>query len=234
MTVDSDMLHAYLDGELDGEAARRVEAAIATNALLKGEFEVQRRLRDHLNAHFAPVLDEPVPAPIRAFLEKEVVDLAAARQRLRPRGWLLPAAMAASLVVGVAVGQLLPARGEFGTADGALVARGPLAEALDRQLASAQPNDAAIRIGVSFARSDGTLCRTFAGETLSGLACREASDWRMIAIATAAAAAAPRGDFRQARSEAPIVLQIAQDMMVGEPLDVAGERRARDAGWRGR
>jgi len=232
MTVDSGMLHAYLDGELDGEAAHRVEVAIATNALLKGEFEAQQRLRDQLNVHFAPVLDEPVPAPIRALLEKEVVDLAAARQRLRPHGWLLPAAMAASLVVGLAVGQLLPARGEFGTVDGALVARGPLAEVLDGQLASAQPNDAAIRIGVSFARSDGTLCRTFAGENVSGLACREASHWRMIA--TAAATAAPRGDFRQAGSEAPIVLQIAQDMMVGEPLDVAGERRARDAGWRGR
>jgi len=232
MTVDTTMLHAYLDGELDTDAAREVEAAIANDAVLRTECAAQRRLRDRLNAHFDPALDEPVPAPLQALLETKVVDLAAARKRLRPRLWLMPVAMAASLVFGIALGQVLPAGGEFGTSDGALVARGPLAEALDTQLASAQPDDAATRIGVSFARVDGTLCRTFVSSTASGLACQEAGNWRMIA--TAAASAIPRSDFRRAGTEAPMVLQAAQDMMAGEPFDAAAERRARDAGWRGR
>ncbi|MGQ0661875.1 MAG: hypothetical protein ACT4N3_13530, partial [Sphingosinicella sp.] len=103
-------------------------------------------------------------------------------------------------------------------------------EALSTQLASAQQADATTRIGVSFARADGSLCRTFASANISGLACREGDDWRMIA--TAAASASPRGDYRQAGAEAPLILQAAQEMMAGEPLDAADERRARDAGWR--
>lgn len=231
MAVDLDRLHAYLDGELDAETAREVEAAIAGDAALRGELEAQRRLRDRLSAHFDPALDEPVPERFRALLEPKVVDLAAARESRRARTWLMPMAMAASLVLGLALGQLVPrGGGEFGTADGAIVARGPLAEALDTQLASAQPAEAATRIGVSFARADGTLCRTFASAGTSGLACREGDDWRMVA--TAAAGAARRGDFRQAGSDSPIVLQAAQELMTGEPLDEAAERRARDAGWR--
>jgi hypothetical protein len=232
MIVDSAMLHAFLDGELDAEAARQVEAAIESDPTLRAELEVQRRLRARLSAHFDPALDEPVPERFQALLEPKVVDLAAARESRRPRPWLMPMAMAASLVLGLAIGQFAPrSGGEFGTADGALVARGPLAEALDTQLASAQPGDAATRIGVSFARADGSLCRTFASAGTSGLACREGDDWRMIA--TAAAGPAQRSDFRQAGSDSPIILRAAQELMAGEPLDEAGERQARDGGWRG-
>jgi anti-sigma factor RsiW len=232
MAVDSAMLHAFLDGELDDETARQVETALASDPALRAELEAQRRLRARLSAHFDPALDEPVPARFQALLAPKVVDLAAVRENRRSRMWLMPMAMAASLVLGLAIGQFVPrGGGAFGTADGALVARGPLAEALDTQLASAQPGDATTRIGVSFARADGSLCRTFASAGTSGLACREGDDWRMIA--TAAAGAAQRGDFRQAGSDSPIVLRAAQDLMAGEPLDDAAERRARDSGWRG-
>lgn len=231
MAVDRETLHAFLDGELDEAAAREVEAAVAADAALRAELEAQRRLRERLNAHFGPALDEPVPERFRALLEPKVVDLAAARASRRSRPWLMPMAMAASLVLGLALGQLVPrGGGEFGTADGAIVARGPLAEALDTQLASAQPADAATRIGVSFARADGTLCRTFASAGTSGLACREGDDWRMVA--TAAAGPAQRSELRQAGSDSPIILQAAQELMAGEPLDDAAERRARDSGWR--
>jgi len=50
---------------------------------------------------------------------------------------------------------------------------------------------------------------------------------------TAADASGRRGEFRQAGSGNPLVLQAAQEIMAGEPLDAAAERRARDSGWRG-
>ncbi len=231
MTVDTEMLHAFLDGELDDETARQVVAAIARDPALRAELDAQRRLRARLSAHFDPALDEPVPARFQTLLDPQVIDLAATRESRRPRAWTMPMAMAASLVLGLAIGQFVPRGGEFGTADGALVARGPLATALDTQLASAQPANATTRIGVSFARNDGTLCRTFASGGTSGLACREGDVWRLIA--TAAAGAAQRGDFRQAGSDSPMILQAAQELMAGEPLDDDAERRARDGGWRG-
>lgn len=230
MMVDSALLLAYLDGELDVEETRRVEEALAASGVLRTELEAQRRLRDRLAAHYAPALDEPAPPHLRAMLESKVIDLDAARERRSARGWLMPTALAASLVLGLAVGRQLPSGEELGTSGGTLVARGALAQALNTQLASAQPSDAVTQIGVSFSRSDGSLCRTFARASLSGLACREGDDWRMILTATPSAP--QRGAYRQAGSEAPLVLQAAQELMAGEPLDAAAERRARDAGWR--
>lgn len=232
MTVDIALLLAYLDGELDADETRRIETALAADEALRGELEAQRRLRARLSAHYGAALDEPVPPRLRAIVDPQVTDLVMARERRSSRAWLPPMALAASLVLGIAVGRLLPSGGEIASSNGMLIAQGALAEALDAQLASAQPADSGTRIGVSFARGDGTLCRTFATESQSGLACHEGEDWRMIA--TAAASAAPRGDFRQAGSEAPMILRAAQEMMAGEPLDAAGEERARHAGWRRR
>ena len=111
MTIDTDMLHAYLDGELEPEAARAVEAAVERDPALRAELEAQRRLRERLSAHFDPALDEAVPERFQALLEPKVVDLAAARERRRPRAWLTPIAMAASLVLGLALGSVAaPAR----------------------------------------------------------------------------------------------------------------------------
>ena len=230
MTVNTALLLAYLDGELDAAETQRVEKALTGSEALRTELEVQRRLVETLASHYAPPLDEPVPPHLRAMLEPRVVDLAAVRERRSAPRWWVPAALAASLVLGIAIGRLLPAGGEFGTSDGALIARGALDDALTTQLASAQPADAVTRIGVSFARADGSLCRTFATAGQSGLACREGDDWRLVV--TSGAPTQSRGDYRQTGSEAPIVLQTAQEMMAGEPLDAAAEHRARDAGWR--
>jgi hypothetical protein len=230
MSIDTATLLAFLDGELDADEARRVEAALAADPDLRARHEEQRRLREQLSRHYGAVTEEPVPPAMRALLDPGVVDLAAERRRRRPRWLAAGAALAASLVLGIGIGRLLPADGNVSIADGGLVARGALAETLDSQLASAQPGDAAIRIGVSFARADGNLCRTFQSAEFGGLACREGDAWRLMMTARGSGGVA--GDYRQAGADSPLVLQAAQDMMSGEPFDAAAERRARDSGWR--
>ncbi len=232
MTMNDDMLMAYLDGELDGEAHAAVETALAADPALRDRLEAQRRLRDRLAAHYGPVADEPVPERLRAMLESsddKIVDFAEARARRTRPVWQSFAAIAATLVLGLVIGRGLPGdSGPIAVEDGMMVARGSLAEALDTQLASAQAPDAATRIGISFARADGSLCRTFDGADLSGLACREPQGWRVM---TAAGGTDQQtGGYRQAGGAA-IVMQAAQDMMAGEPFDADAERRARDAGW---
>jgi len=228
--TDDDLLMAYADGELDEVSRARVERAIAEDPALRARLDQQRRLRATLAAHYGPTAQEEVPERLRAMLETNVVALAP-RPRPRPL-WQGLTALAASLVLGLAIGRaVLAPAGPIGMENGTLVARGPLAEALDVQLASAQPADSATRIGISFAATDGRLCRTFESAGVSGLACHGDSGWelRMAAVA----AGGPRGDFRQAGSDAQ-VLAAAQEMMAGEALDAAGERRARDSGWRRR
>ena len=174
--------------------------------------------------------EEAVPERFQAMLETNVVNLSPVR-RARPV-WQNFAALAATLVLGLALGRtLMVPDGQIGIEGGTMVARGPLADALDTQLASAQAPDAATRIGTSFAAADGRLCRTFEGAAAAGLACRSEAGWQLMM--TAAGSAGARGAFRQAGSGNALVLQAAQEIMAGEPLDAAAERRARDSGWRG-
>jgi len=230
MAIDDDMLMAFADGELDQIGRARVERAIAGDPDLRARLEQQQRLRATLAAHYGPAIDEEVPEHLRAMLATNVVAFAPTRRARQP--WQTFAALAASLVVGLALGRtvLTPAGGPIGVENGALIARGPLADALETQLASAQAPQSATRIGLSFAAADGRLCRTFEGASISGLACRADSGWQLMM--TAAGAGGARPDYRQAGGANPLVAQAAQELMAGEALDADAERRARDSGWR--
>ena len=234
MAIDDDMLMAFVDNELDEVGRARVERALAEDPALKARLEQQQRLRDRLAAYYDPTVEEEVPERLRAMLETNVVAFPAASARPARPLWQTLTALAATLVLGLAVGRTLlapaPGAGPFAVEDGTMVARGDLAEALETQLASAQPQDSATRIGVTFARNDGRPCRTFDSQAAAGIACRTDNGWQVMM--TAAGSGPQRGDYRQAGSENLLVQQAAQDMMADEPYDDAAERRARDSGWR--
>ena len=229
MGPDDELLMAYADGELDEISRARVARALAEDPELRARLAQQQRLRATLAAYYGPTAAEAVPARLRAMLETNVVGLPAPRLR---RLWRSFAALAATLVLGLALGRtLLVPGGPVRVENGGMVAQGQLAEALENQLASAQPADAATRIGLSFAASDGRVCRTFDSAAMSGLACRGDDGWQLMM--TAAGAREPRGGYRQAGSN-PLVAQAAQELMAGAAFDADAERRARDSGWRGR
>lgn len=236
MAIDDDMLMAFVDNELDEVSRARVERAVAEDPALKARLEQQQRLRALLSAHYAPVAEEEVPERLRAMLETNVVPFPPAKPRPARPLWQTMTALAATLVLGLAIGRTLlapaPATGPLAVADGRMVARGELAQALDSQLASAQPDGTVTRIGVTFARNDGQTCRTFDSAVAAGIACRAGDAWQIVM--TSAGSGTQGGDYRQAGSGSMLVQQAAQDMMAGEPFDAAAERRARDSGWRSR
>ncbi len=201
---------------------------------------------------------EPREEPPADAQAKKVFDLALARAARRappaavvlaPRRWQLPqwGALAASLFVGVIGGYgLLGANEPLNTAgDGALVAGGVLAQALSQQLASAPAaasgnppgTPSGVQIGVSYVATSGELCRSFvleAAQPLAGLACHETDRdrWRMRLV-TPAAPTEGAGAYRMAAGALPPALARAIDeSMRDAPLDAAGERAARDRGWR--
>ena len=234
MTPDDATIAAYVDGELDDMTMRRIALAAEQDADLAAAIARHRSLRSRLKAHYAPVLDEALPDRLTALLKGDVkVDesLAARRaakaeaQRLRfaPAHW---GAIAASLVLGLAVGNQLPAPASPVEVDGgALVASGPLATALETQLAAAQSADGT-RIGLTFRAKDGRWCRTFESAELSGIGCRSGGRWRLERTQPGTGAS----DYRQASSGS--LAAAAEMMMAGEAEDAAGERAARDQGWK--
>ncbi|KTE22688.1 hypothetical protein ATE67_01790 [Sphingopyxis sp. H050] len=231
MSFDPATVAAYVDGELDDLTARRIEREAETDTALAAEIVRHRALKAQLAAHFAPIAEEPVPERLRALLAtRETVDTSLAARREAKR-WRLDAthwgAMAAALVLGITVGTRPWApTPNVATSNGTLIAAGPLAEALDTQLASNQPAGADVRIGLSFADKDGRFCRSFESATLDGIGCRKEGRWQLERTLQGQAGS----DYRQASSGE--LAAAASAMMAGDPLDADAERAARDGGWR--
>jgi hypothetical protein len=229
--IDDAMLMAYVDAELDEVNRARVERAAADDPALTAAIAAQRRVRARLAGHYAPVLDEPVPERLRALLQPNVVAFGAKPRVPSRLGWRELGALAATFVAGLVGAELVRAPSQTAVGSAPLYASAGLARALDTQLASAQPEDAAVRVGVSFAARDGRLCRTFDTAPLAGLACHTRDQWEVV-TAVRTSASAGGGEYRQAGTADAAVMQVAQDMMAGTAFDAAAERRARDAGWR--
>jgi hypothetical protein len=119
--------------------------------------------------------------------------------------------------------------------DGQLLAAGALDKALSNQLASAQPAQAPVQIGVSFRSKGGNYCRTFQLRehiNLAGLACRDQDKWKLEALAQGGPSPATHSDFRPAGSALPPSIAQAVDQAIdGEPLDATAEAHARTKQW---
>jgi len=247
MTFSEEILMAYADNELDSQTRSAVEAAMATDPDVARRVARHKALRARLRTAFDQIVDEPppqrlidaargVPAVRR---EGNVIPL---RRKAPPRrAWPQWMSLAASLVVGVLIGQALlrtsGAPGPITTRDGKLLANGVLAQALSEQLVSTQKEDLPVRIGVSFKSKDGDYCRTFLlheSTTLAGVACRDNDAWQVQTLAQGEAPAAG-GTYRQAGSEMPrSVMQAVEDTIAGEPLDAHAETAARAKNWSSR
>ena len=140
--------------------------------------------------------------------------------------------MAASVLLGVLMGKLLPAGGDdrsFDTQSGHLIARGVVEKALSTQLASAPTRDSAVAVQLSFIDKSGTYCRTFTTAGLAGLACRNGADWTVQVLARAQATST---GMRQATTALPpAILNDVDQRIQGSPLDATGEKAALNLGW---
>ena len=228
--TDEEEFFAWLDGELSADDAARVEARVAADPALAAEADAHRAMRADLREAFAPVM-----TPRGA-----VIDFVAKRSertertRRAPVGLPQWAAIAATLVVGLGLGTMV--NGQSGSdapvalEGGQMVAAAALDRTLTRQLASADQQGNATRIGLTFRNRQGNLCRTFTGSAVSGLACRDGRHWRIEGLYGASGTAS--GDYRMAAGADPRLAALVDGMIAGEPLDAAGEAAAKQSGWR--
>jgi hypothetical protein len=244
MKFSEETLMAYADNELDAKTRTAVEEAMATDPEVARRVAQHKALRGKVRLAFDNVIDEPAPQRLidaargvpAVRREGNVIPLR--RKASPPRAWPQWASIAASLVIGVIVGQamlrgsgsdLVTSRG------GQLLANSVLAHALSEQLASTQTDQSAVHVGVSFKSKTGAYCRTFTAHestTLAGLACRDHDDWRVQVLAQTTSTPDNGPAYRQAGSELPkSVLQAVDDNIAGEPLDAAAETAARDKSW---
>jgi hypothetical protein len=232
-------LMAYVDGELDAAARARVEAAAAADPALAAKLATQQALKARLNAHFDPVLDEPLPQSLR---ELPVMSRSAKEQRAGRHAWRWQewSAMAATLVLGVLLGPFVVRSSQplpFVSANGRVVAIKDLEDALFRQTSGAANAEASgIAIGLSFRASNGSYCRTFAmNRGPAGLACREWGEWVVEVLARNPRARQGSGGeaYRQAGTTFPDAIRQAVETRIdGEPLTIEEESALTARGWR--
>lgn len=245
MQFPDEILMAYADGEVDADLRRRIEAAMALDPTIAERIARHRGLRDELGAAFDGVLDEPIPARLLDAAHETpaatVTDLGAARaakQRAAnpKRRWSWPewTAIAASLLIGILAGRsaLQPSQSDlFATSADGVVARGELSAALTDQLGGV-PDDASVRIGLTFRDRGGAYCRTFTASATAGFACRDDDVWKVRALSEDAVSK-QAGEYRQAGTQLPpAILTAVEHSMAGEALDREQEQAARAGNWK--
>jgi anti-sigma factor RsiW len=113
VSIPDEKLMAYADGELDAVERAQVEAAIAADPSLARRVESHRALRSKLSSAFSSVLDEPVPERLLSAVrgtpagarDDRIVDFGRARATRGAWAWPQWAAIAASIAIGIVVGQ---------------------------------------------------------------------------------------------------------------------------------
>lgn len=228
MIMDDEHFFAWLDGELDPEAAAKVAAEVAADPDLQAKADAHRAMQARLRSAFEPVMAPPPAA-------ENVVDLSAARARRLERRALPSmtqwAAIAATLVVGIVTGTIVGggSPSSVRTDAGQLVAAGELGRALDSRLASA-PDASGPRIGLTFRDTSGSVCRSFTDGAAQGLACRDGERWALRGLVQGGNAGS--GDYRMAAGVDPAIASLIDSRMAGEPFDAAAEQKALSEGWR--
>jgi len=254
--ISQESLFAYVDNELDSEAAAKIEAAMAADPELASLIEEHRALRALLGSAYSPILQEPIPSRLMAAVgvqapagtvKAKVVRLAAARAKREASaaekpvdsGWTWKhwGGMAACLVVGVLAGKsawLGQATDDIADRGGQLVARGQLAQALSTQLASAQTADAPVKIGLSYRSKAGEYCRSFTVKAAGtdGLACRRGNEWALRVVEQDKPGVSASADLSMAASPVPVaVLKVVDAQIQGAALDAQAEQAAMSRSW---
>jgi hypothetical protein len=235
--VSDETFFAWLDGELSGEDAARIEAEVAGDPELKRRAEQHRAMQSRLKGAFDTVASAPVPDSLIAAVRKPdtpVIDFGVAKRKRDARRWgAVPqwAAMAATLALGIFVGTQvpMPSRAPVQVEGGRIYAAASLAQALDTELAGA-PSKSPIRIGLSFRDQGGEICRSFTQESASGLACRRGDRWQVRGLFVAPEGQS--GEYRMAAGMDPNLAALVDSTMAGEPFDAGQVKAAREKGWR--
>ena len=202
VNYDDETLMAYADGELDEAQRAEIAAAIEQDPELARRVQRHRALARRGRGRFrhgarsaasrtpgAAARAAPNPRGRRAAPRWCSFPARTAPPAARQWGGRQWAAMAASLVLGVFISWQLFAPPEplMTASQGALVARGALASALDQQRASTQRESDPVQIGVTFRTQDGRYCRSFAlrAAGTAGLACHVDGEWQIPVTAAA-------------------------------------------------
>lgn len=249
----TEQLSAYLDNALDAADRAALEAELASDPALAEELARLRGNDGMLQQAFGLPEGDPAADRLRAMIAaappagarpSEVIDFAAARERKQARqpsrmaGWRWPAAAAAALVLGIFIGNRVPApNGDPADGIATSAALNASLDTIPSNRSAALGAGAKLTPVLSFAAGDGRFCRQFVIDGRAGgkagIACRGNRGWTIEALAPHQAAPVPGGGFEAASGPADDGLDTAfARLKGGDPLGADAERRLIRDHWR--
>ncbi|MDX0694410.1 anti-sigma factor family protein [Sinorhizobium medicae] len=243
-----EILMRFADGELDADTAAEVERAMETDDELVARVALFIETRQAARTAMKPLLDEPLPAELKAAVESMVAEktsaqaaaatvlpfpLRAANDR-RANRWLTPVAASLAAVIAGFGGYWLRGSAEPAPEGGlrvAAIGSPALGEALatvaageERQLPG---SDQRFRAIATFRDNAQALCREFELDsadrsTVVSVACRNGTEWR---VTFAVVAPGSSGGYAPASSTETLDAYLAA-IDAGAPLEAAQEAKA--------
>lgn len=244
MGFSDDILMAYANGSLDQATRAEIDAAMERDAVLAQRVAACQALRQAQPRMAAPRRDATVVQLAAVRATRAATQQAARRARkVQSWSWLEWSAVLIALALGAAAGKFLltdwqpeaQAPASVTWRDGALIAQGRLALALDQAPAGAAGvYGGTVRIASSFVATDGSYCRGFTatsgGQEMAGVACKSGSAWKLpvwMQLPRPAQAGAIK-----AGTELPAAVQaVMEQRSGGRLLDAAAEHDAMQKGW---
>jgi anti-sigma factor RsiW len=259
-TADDEALSALLDDALPNEEAERLRRRLAQEPPLAARFAELERATAAVRDAYAGVAAEPLPERVLELLASErsaghqdaararnVVELAAHKQRSTPRFVAMPTAIAASiaLAIGLSLGVWLGPRA-LAPESTALIAAAVSLEAgtelhdvlqtVPSAATRALAGDLAATPRLTFKTQAGDYCRhvdvTSARGTIATLACRRSGEWQLEVLRVGPPGSrGPEGLYRPASGTPSALDSTIDELIDGAPLDAQAENALIAGGW---
>lgn len=248
---DDELLSAYIDGELPPDDAAALVERLAREPALVQRLEAMRSGDEAVRAVYRKLDETPLPEGVSRLLdigddtarESNVVSLPARGVR---RFANVQFAIAASLVliVGILAIRQMPSGPQVQPVDalvaGRIDAGGEVYDLLEGGV-SGRPQRlgeaAEGQIILSFESESGDYCRQLyvaqTGRAVHGVACRDASGWRLEAVAPGPSVS-PGGEFQAAATATPEAVSAAVDGLIGanDLLSAEEEKALISTAWK--
>ncbi|WP_298287523.1 hypothetical protein [Novosphingobium sp.] len=262
--IPDEQLRAFLRADLPEADMALIEAAINADPAVCARIEQLAELEESPHDQaiidaFAPILAAPVPqhladVPLTAIADPaiaapvatdpvataEVIDFAAASRKKRPMAWGFAqyGAMAASLALGLFMGNAVQDGPQGGTSPALVLASADglqMTPVVETFLSAKGSGDAQAldglgkaSVALTFRTADDRVCRQFslesAGQTSDAVACRAGAHWQLEAFGQRSQ---PAGEMRTAGGDAaPAVVTAVDQLIAGDPLTDAAEKAA--------
>jgi len=237
MTYTNEKLSAFLDGELPDSEMQAIEKAIHSDSALAERLEDLANIDRQLRQTFEPVLNEPIPGAVLSLLDETEEQtpsnlISFAAQKKFRKTWQLPAAIAASLMVGFFVSEVY---NQAGSGNGEFTATGPVPEtsqlfaALSSLVSGQKLGD--IEPVLSFISTAGEYCREFTATFSRGLACRNGRGWHVVSQIYTAKANSEDGYSTASAQSFEAFDALVDNLITGETLSQLHEERLIKSKW---